>query len=119
MPYSNTSRPARPDNYPTSLELGARIIVQRTVVIQNIDKLEIMPYANFIIIGIVCRRDLDGTSSKRHVDDNRIGNDWDTSIKERMDCKFAMQMLSSGMSTGYIDTGSYEPYTERHQGVQR
>lgn len=52
-----------------------------------------MSYADFIIIGIVRRGDLDSTSSKRHIYDNRVCNDWDASIKERMDCKFSMQML--------------------------
>ena len=66
-----------------------------------------MSNSNIIIIRIVRRRDLDGTRSKRHVNDDRIGNDWDAPLKERMDCKFSVQMLSSGMSTGYVDTGNY------------
>lgn len=53
-----------------------------------------MPQTNFVIVGIVCRRNLDSTSSELHVDNDRIGNDGNPSIKERVDYEFSVQMLS-------------------------
>lgn len=52
-----------------------------------------MSYPNVIIVRIVGRRDLHGTSSKSHVDNNVIRHYWDTTVYEGVDSKLAVKML--------------------------
>ena len=48
---------------------------------------------SFVIVGVVCRGDLDGTSTEFHVDDDGVCDDRDASIDKRMDNVFSMEML--------------------------
>jgi hypothetical protein len=75
------------------VELGTGICIESTVVVQNIDKVKLVPYSNFIIIWIVSRSDLHGTSSKGHVNNDAIRHYWKTAVYERMDGKLVMKVL--------------------------
>ena len=52
-----------------------------------------MADSDFIIVPIMRRRDLDSPGTELHVDDDRIHNDWDSAINERVDGKFSVEML--------------------------
>jgi len=77
----------------THLESVSGILVKRPVVIQDIYKRKFMPYTNFVVVGIVSGCDLNGSRSELHIDDDRIRNDWQAAVDERMGGKFTMQML--------------------------
>lgn len=49
------------------LELLSGIRVERSVVVQNVDDLQFMPLTNFVIVRVMCRGDLDSTSSELHI----------------------------------------------------
>ena len=66
----------------TYLELRSGIVVERAIVVQDVDKLEIMPDTDFVIVGVVRGSDLDSTSTKRHVDDDVVRYDGDLAIDE-------------------------------------
>src|SRR5690606_19726289 len=75
------------------LEQFASIGVESSIVVQDVDKLEIVSLTSFVIVGVVCRGDLDSTSTEFHVDDDGVCDDRDASIDKRMDNVFSMEML--------------------------
>ena len=76
------------------LEPFAHILVQSTVIIQNVNELEVVPLSNGIIIRIVRWRDFDRTGSELHVDDDIITNNWHLPIRdERMFDEFSVEVL--------------------------
>ena len=74
----------------THFKLVSGIIVERPIVIQDIYKRKVMPYTNFVVVRIVSGRDLHGSRSKLHIDDDRIRNDWQAAVDERMGGKFTV-----------------------------
>ena len=89
----NTVRHRITSHTGTHLELRSSICVESTVVIQNIDKLKLLPYSNFIVIRIVSRGDLHGTSSEAHINGDIIRHYWNSAIYKRMNGKLAMKVL--------------------------
>lgn len=79
----------RVDKY-IDLKFLASVLVESPVVIHDIDKLQIVAYADFIIIGVVCWGNLNSTCSELHVDDDIIRDNGDTTVNERVKSKFAM-----------------------------
>ena len=81
-----------------------------------------MSYPDIVIIRIMGRRDLHGTSSKGHVDDNAIRHYWNTTVYEGMDGKLAVKVLWCQIGfklrplARQVD-GS--PYNDHHWDVQR
>jgi hypothetical protein len=86
----------------THLELRPSICVESTIVVQNIDKVKLVPYSNFVIIRIVSRSDLHGTSSKGHINDDIIRHYWNTAVNKRMDGKLAMKVLRRWVNVSSI-----------------
>lgn len=65
-------------------ELLSGVIVVGSIVVHQIDKLEVVSLSTFVIVRVVSRGDLDGTSSKGHVDGDTIGDDGESSVDERV-----------------------------------
>jgi hypothetical protein len=99
------------------MELRPGVCVESAVIVQNVYKVKLVSYPNIIIIRIVGRRDLHGTSSKSHVDDNVVRHYWNTTVYERVDGKLAVKMLwrridfNSGLWPREVDNS---PYNGRH-----
>ena len=81
---------------PARLELFARIFIQSTIVVQDINEFEVVPLPHGIIIRIVRWGDLDHTGSKLHIDDDPITNNWYLAIRDEgvLD-KFAVEVFVS------------------------
>ena len=52
-----------------------------------------MTYSNLIIVSVMGRSNLHSSSTELHIDDNRVGDYWDSTINERMDGEFSVKML--------------------------
>lgn len=77
-----------------SLELLSGVLVVGTVVVHQVDKLEVVPLSAFVIVGVVSGSDLDGSGSESHVDGDVIGNDGESSVDERVFDVLSDQVLS-------------------------
>jgi hypothetical protein len=73
------------------------VLVVSTVVVHKVDELEVVSLTTLEIVGIVSWSDLDSTSTKRHVDSDRVGNDGDSSAVEWVDDEFAVKVGVSGI----------------------
>ena len=71
------------------------ILVVGTVIIHEVDELEIVSLTTLEIIGVVSWSDLDSTSTKRHIDSDRIGDDGDSSAIEWVDDEFTVKVSVS------------------------
>ena len=69
-----------PKQKQTNLELRPSIRIQRPIIIQNIDELQIMPLADLVIVLIVCGGDLDRTGTELHIDDDGVGDDGEAAV---------------------------------------
>ena len=76
----------------TYIELVSSISVQRPIIVENADELEIMALANFVIIGIMSWRDLHCTRSEFLVD-HSIRHDRQPPVNKRVLCKFPVKVL--------------------------
>lgn len=78
----------------THLELLSSIFIERSIIIQNVDKIKPVTDTNLIIIRIMSWRDLHCTSSKLlvyfFIDDNGK-----TPLQEGMNGKLAMKVLQT------------------------
>jgi hypothetical protein len=104
------------------MELLTGICIESTVVVQNIDKVKLVPYSNFVIIWIVSRSDLHGTSSKRHVNSDGIRHYRKTAVYERMNGKLVMKVLHRGdyINSGFWPEKRYSSlYSVHHWDAQR
>jgi hypothetical protein len=52
-----------------------------------------MTDSNLVIVSIMGGGDFNGSGSELHVDDDRVGDNRDSAIDERVDCKFSVKML--------------------------
>lgn len=66
------------------LELLAGILIECTVVVQDVDEFQAMANADLVIVGIVCRRDLYGAGTERHVHDDVIRDNGYATVHEGM-----------------------------------
>jgi hypothetical protein len=64
-----------------------------------------MTDSNFIIVSVVRGGNLNGTGTKLHVDDNRVRDDWNSAVDERVDGEFSVKMLQL-VQTSNTETGS-------------
>jgi hypothetical protein len=106
----------------THMELLTGICIESTVVVQNIDKVKLVPYSNFIIIWIVSRGDLHGTSSKGHVNSDVIRHYRKTTVYERMNGKLVMKVLHRGVCIGssfWPEKRGFSLYSVHRWGAQR
>jgi hypothetical protein len=68
------------------------ILVVGTVIIHKVDELEIVSLTTLEIVGVVSWSDLDSTSTKRHVDSDRVGNDGDSTAIEWVNDEFTVEV---------------------------
>lgn len=64
------------------LELLSSISVESPIIVENVDKLEAMALAHFVIVGVVRGRDLDSTGTELHVNDDIVRYDGDLAVDE-------------------------------------
>lgn len=77
-----------------ALEVLSGVSVERTVVVKDVDELEVVSSSALVIVLVVRRRDLDGSGSKGHVDGDGVGDDGDASLrKEGVDDELAVEVL--------------------------
>lgn len=81
------------------LKLLSGVDIKCPIVIQYIDEIELMTNSNIIIVRVVRWGDFHSTGTEFHVDNDTICDDWDTSVYERMNSVFSMQMLSRDQSS--------------------
>ena len=74
------------------LEL-APVLIDVAVVIQDIDKVQVVPLSHHEVIGVMGRCDLHGTSTKAHVHQLSITDDGDLAVVHRVDHMLAMEVL--------------------------
>ena len=77
----------------TNLETLPGAGIEGSVVVEDVDEREVMTDSNLIIISIMCRGNLDSSSTELHVDNNGVRDDWDSAVDERMNGKFSVKML--------------------------
>lgn len=78
----------------TDLEPLSSVVVEGSVVVEKVDKLEVVPLSTFVIVVIVSRSDLDGSGSESHVDGDGVGDDGDSSSRdERVDGELSVEVL--------------------------
>jgi len=94
----------------TNLESLPSVGIEGPVVVENVDEREVVTDSNLIIVSIMRRGNLDGSSTELHVDDNRVRDDWDSAINERMGGKFSVKMLqhvgTNNTEMGFMGTYS-------------
>ena len=75
-------------------ELLARVLVEGTVVVEDVDESEVMPCTDSVIVGVVRGGDLHGTGTELHVDGLRVGDDGHLAAgDEGVDGELAVQVL--------------------------
>jgi len=80
----------------TDFEFLSSIGVQSTIIIQNIDKFQLVSQPSFVIVRIMGRSNLDGTRTKFHIDRNIVRDDGNLTIGDkRMNDKFTVQVLAA------------------------
>lgn len=82
--------------HPTDLVLAGVLIIC-TIIIHEVDELEVVSLTALEIVGVMCRCDLDGTSTEGHVDGDRVGDDGDSTAVEWVDNEFTVQVSVSGI----------------------
>lgn len=75
------------------LEFIPGIGIEGPVVVENVNEWKVMTGSNFIIISVVCGGNLYSSCAEFHVDDNRVGDDREPAINERVDSEFSVKML--------------------------
>ena len=72
----------------------ARVLVEGTVVVEDVDESEVMPCTDSVIVGVVRGGDLHGTGTELHVDGFRVGDDGHLAAgDEGVDGELAVQVL--------------------------
>jgi hypothetical protein len=70
------------------------IVVVGSIVIHQVDELELVPLTTLEIVGVVRWCDFDRSSSERHIDSNSVGDDRDTASVEGVDDEFTVKVLN-------------------------
>jgi hypothetical protein len=68
----------------------ASVLVVCSIIIHQIDELEVISLTTLEIIGIVGWGNFDGSSTELHVDSDGVGDDWDSTSVEWVDNEFAV-----------------------------
>jgi hypothetical protein len=71
------------------------ILVVGTVIVHKVDEFKVVSLTTLEIVRVMGRSDLDSTSTKRHIDSDRIGNDGDPSAIERVNDEFTVKVSVS------------------------
>lgn len=75
------------------LESWSSVLVESTIIIQDVDDGELVSDADFVIVEVVSGSNLHGTGTEFHVDDYVVSDDRDFAVNERVFRKFPMEML--------------------------
>ena len=88
--------------------------IERAVRVQNVNHLQAVTFANFIVIWVVSRGDFQGTFSKLHIN-IRILDDWYCLVYQRNKCFFTNQVFKSWIfwmySNSRICHNGFRPYS--------
>ena len=76
----------------THLELLSSVVIERSIIIQDIDELKSVADTNLVIVGIMGWRDLHCTSSKFLVN-LFVDDDGQTPVQKGMDGELAVKVL--------------------------
>jgi hypothetical protein len=76
---------------PTHL-VFSRILVVGTVIVHEVNELEVVSLTTLEIVRVVSWGDLDSTSTERHVDSDRVGDDGDPSAIEWVNDEFTVEV---------------------------
>jgi hypothetical protein len=68
------------------------ILVVGTVIIHEVNELEIVSLTTLEIVRVMGWSDLDRTGTKRHVDSDRVGDDGDSSAIEWVNDEFTVEV---------------------------
>jgi hypothetical protein len=77
---------------PPTYLVFSRVLVVGSVVVHKVDEFEVISLTTLEIVGVMGWGNLDSTSTKRHVDSDRIGDDGDSSAVERVNDEFAVKV---------------------------
>lgn len=73
---------------------GSGAVIQRSVIVQQIDKRQRVATTTLEVVRVMRRRDLDGAGSKVHLDELAVADDWNAAVVlQRMEDKLAVQVL--------------------------
>lgn len=109
-----------------ALELFSSILVVSSVVVHQVDKLEVVPLSTFVIVRVVSGSNLDGSGSERHVNGDAIGDDGESTVDERMLDVLANQVLARANDRNTLalwgstaEPRQYSPCIARHLGERQ
>lgn len=88
-----TSKSVCDKSHPTNLEFLPSIGIKGSVVVEDIDEWKVMTDPNLIIVSVMGRSNLHSSGAELHVYDNRVRDNWDSAINERMDGEFPAKVL--------------------------
>jgi hypothetical protein len=71
------------------------VLVVGTVIIHQVDEFEVISLTTLEIVGVMGWSDLNSTSTKRHIDSDRVGDDGDPSSVEWVNDEFAVEVSVS------------------------
>lgn len=83
------------DSRSTNLESLPSIGIKGSIVIENVDEGKVMTDSNFIIVSVMRRSNLNSSCTEFHVDDDRVRDNRESAIYERVDSEFSVKMLQS------------------------
>lgn len=75
------------------LEFLPSVLIERAIIIQDVDEFQLVSDSNLIIIRVVCWGDFHSSGTKRHIDNDIIRHDRDATVDERMHGELAMKVL--------------------------
>ena len=80
----------------------ATVDIDRTTVVQDVDRVQPVALATFVIVGVVGGRDFHGTGTKRHVHQHVVQDQWNCFVRvglgtKRMNQPFAVQVFVTGV----------------------
>jgi hypothetical protein len=77
------------------------MFVERTIIVQDIDKLEVMTRANFVVVRVVSRSDADSACARLHVDvdDGVVCDDRNAPLDKRVGCISTVEVLRVLLNT--------------------
>lgn len=77
----------------SNLEFISSVGIESSVVVEDVDEREVMTDSNLVVVSVMCRGNLDSSGTKLHVNNDRVRDDWDSAMNERVDGVFSVKML--------------------------
>jgi hypothetical protein len=76
-----------------SLKLRSSVSVERSVVVEDVDEVEFVTLTDFVVVRVVGGGHLDRSSTERHVDGDRVGDDGEAAVEEGVESELAVEVL--------------------------